>query len=259
MNRALRWAEEYAPAVLLLIAVVILWQVVVIIFKIPSYLVPLPTAVASSLVANWNLLIGNMWVTVEEILLGFAGGVAIGFALALLVVSSRVVGRMLSPLITVAQVVPKVAIAPIFLIWFGYGILSKIMITIAICFFPVILNSIKGFTTVDQDLLDLLKSLSASKTQVFLKAQLPNSIPYFMASLKISMTFAIIGAVVGEWIGASHGIGYVMLVASSDFQNPLLYAAIIVISVVGIILVGAVEVIESVLTKWKSSEVAVSV
>jgi NitT/TauT family transport system permease protein len=259
MNRALRWFEEYTPAVLLLIGVVGLWQGVVIIFKIPTFLVPLPTAVGAALVHNWSLLVGNLLVTIEEILIGFAGGVGIGFSLALLVVSSRIVGRMLSPLITVAQVIPKVAIAPIFLIWFGYGIESKIMITIAICFFPVILNSIKGFTTVDQDLLDLLKSLSASKTQVFLKAQLPNSLPYFMASLKISMTFAIIGAVVGEWIGASRGIGYVMLVASSDFQNPLLYAAIIVISAVGIILVGAVEAIEAVLTKWKSSEVVVSV
>lgn len=247
------------PPIILVAILIVLWQVVVIVFKIPNFLVPLPTAVGRALVTNWNMLIQNMYVTVQEILIGFVVGVAIGFALALLVVSSRLVGRMLSPLITVAQVIPKVALAPIFLIWFGYGMLSKIVITVVICFFPVVLNSIKGFTTVDQDLLDLLKSLAASRKQVFLKAQLPNSLPYFMAALKISMTFAIIGAVVGEWIGASHGIGYVMLVASSDFENPLLYAAIIVISVVGVILVAVVDLAESLLMKGKSNEVSVVV
>ena len=259
MNRVVRMLLDAVPPIVLIAILVVLWQTVVIVFKIPTYLVPLPTAVGQSLLTNWNMLLQNMYVTVQEILIGFVVGVAIGFALALLVVSSRLIGRMLSPLITVAQVIPKVALAPIFLIWFGYGMLSKIVITVVICFFPVVLNSIKGFTTVDQDLLDLLKSLAASKSQVFIKAQLPNSLPYFMAALKISMTFAIIGAVVGEWIGASHGIGYVMLVASSDFQNPLLYAAIIVISVVGIILVGVVDIAESLLMKWKSSEVSVVV
>lgn len=240
----------YVPAVAFVILLLFLWQEVVAIFNISSFLIPAPTAVGTALVSNWSLLWRNTVITLEEILLGFAGGVAIGLLLALLVVSSPVVGRMLSPLITIAQVIPKIALAPIFLIWFGYGILSKIIITIVISFFPVVLNSIKGFTTVDRDLLELLKTLSASRLQVFAKAQLPNSLPYFMAGLKVSITFAVIGAVVGEWIGADRGIGYVMLVASSNFSNGLLYAAIVMISIVGVVLVVALDEIESLIVKW---------
>lgn len=243
-------AFDYLPPVGFIFLLIILWQVFVQVFNIPSFIIASPTEVWTATVQNWGRLWYEMIFTVEEILLGFAGGVAIGLGLAVLVVSSKLLARILNPLITAAQVVPKVALAPVFLIWFGYGELSKIVIAVVICFFPVVLNSIKGFTTVDKDLIDLLHSLYASRTQIFLKAQLPNAMPYFMASVKIAMTFAVIGAVVGEWIGANVGIGYIMLVASSNFQNGLLYAAIILISVVGIILVLALEVADKFLVRW---------
>jgi len=251
MSNLTREVRTYSLSVGFIFIVLILWEVSTILFKIPQYILPSPIETINAFVAKWPALSVELVYTLEEILVGFAIGTIVAFGLAMAIASSPLLPKILYPVIVAVQVVPKIALAPVFLVWFGYGEVPITMITALICFFPVLVNSIKGLVSIDQPIADLMTSLSASRRQVFSKVQLPNCIPYLFASLKVAMTFAIIGAIVGEWIGgASHGVGYLMLVYSSNFDTAPLFAGILMITLVGVVLFGVTAAIEKFVAPW---------
>jgi NitT/TauT family transport system permease protein len=251
LSKLAREIRTYSLSVVFIFIVLILWQVSAILFKIPQYILPSPLETINAFVTKWPALSAELVYTLEEILVGFAIGTIVAFGLALIIASSPLLPKILYPVIVAVQVVPKIALAPVFLVWFGYGEVPITLITALICFFPVLVNSIKGLVSIDQPIADLMISLSASRRQVFSKVQLPNCIPYLFASLKVGMTFAIIGAIVGEWIGgASHGVGYLMLVYSSNFDTAPLFAGILMITLVGIVLFGVTAAIEKLVAPW---------
>ena len=250
----IRELRTYSLSVCFIVLVLILWQFFTTFFKVPQYLLPSPTATISALATKWPAFSTELIYTLEEIGIGFVLGTVVAFALAVFIASSPLLPKILYPVIVAVQVIPKIALAPVFLVWFGYGEVPITLITALICFFPVLVNSIKGLVTLDQSIVDLMSSLSATRRQVFLKVQLPNCIPYLFASLKVAMTFAIIGAIVGEWIGgSSHGVGYLMLVYSSNFDTAPLFAGILLITLVGIALFAITALFEKLAAPWAES------
>jgi NitT/TauT family transport system permease protein len=246
-----RELKTYALSVGFAVIILIFWEAFTISFKIPQYLLPSPSDIVASFIVKWPALSKELVYTLEEIIVGFAIGTIVAFVLAVVIASSPLLPKVLYPVIIAVQVVPKIALAPVFLVWFGYGEVPITLITALICFFPVLVNSIKGLVTLDQTIADLMSSLNASRRQVFTKVQLPNCIPYLFASLKIAMTFAIIGAIVGEWIGgSSHGVGYLMLVYSSNFDTSPLFAGILLITLVGIVLFAVTALFEKLAAPW---------
>lgn len=222
----------------------ILWEALVRLLHVPAYLLPAPSAIALSIWTFHHVLAIDAWYTTYEILLGFALGAGIGFALAVLVTFSRVLDRIVMPAAVLTQIVPKLAVAPLFVVWFGTGLAPKLAITALMAIFPVLLNCVAGLVTVDRRWRELFDSVCASRWQLFFKIQLPNSSPYVFAGLKVGMTLAVVGAIVGEWMGADHGLGNEMLIANSQLHTDLVFASLLVLSAIGLVLFGIIALIE---------------
>ncbi|RWQ08394.1 ABC transporter permease [Mesorhizobium sp.] len=242
--------SSWLPAAILLLVTIVLWEAVVRIFSISSFIVPAPSEIAKSLVAQWGTLMQATVVTAGEILFGFLVSVIVGIALALVIVRFDWLGRALYPLVVLFQNVPKVALAPIFILWFGYGLAPKIGLILVIAFFPVTLSMLAGMQSVDRSLLSLMNSIGASPTQILFRIRVPHSLPSLMAGTKIAATLSVIGAIVGEFAGASDGLGYVIQFASTQLDTPLVFAALLLVSVLGIAFYYAAEILERVVVPW---------
>ncbi|RVB76538.1 MULTISPECIES: ABC transporter permease [unclassified Mesorhizobium] len=242
--------SSWLPAAILLLVTIVLWEAVVRIFSISSFIVPAPSEIAKSLVAQWGTLMQATVVTAGEILFGFLVSVIVGIALALVIVRFDWLGRALYPLVVLFQNVPKVALAPIFILWFGYGLAPKIGLILVIAFFPVTLSMLAGMQSVDRSLLSLMNSVGASPTQILFRIRVPHSLPSLMAGTKIAATLSVIGAIVGEFAGASDGLGYVIQFASTQLDTPLVFAALLLVSVLGIAFYYAAEILERVVVPW---------
>ena len=242
--------RSWLPAVILLLATILVWEAAVRIFPISSFIVPAPSEVARSLVAQWDVLAQATVVTAGEILFGFLVSVVVGIALALVIVRFDWLGRALYPLVVLFQNVPKVALAPIFILWFGYGLAPKIGLILVIAFFPVTLSMLAGMQSVDRSLLSLMNSVGASRTQILFRIRVPHSLPNLMAGTKIAATLSVIGAIVGEFAGASDGLGYVIQFASTQLDTALVFAALLLVSVLGIAFYYATEILERIVVPW---------
>lgn len=238
---------------LTLVVLVVLWEIACRVFEVPSYLVPAPSAIASRLYEKRGLYLSHTWVTLYETLAGFALAVVIGVVAAALIVVIPAVRDVVMPLLLIAQLVPKVAIAPILLIWFGYGLLPKVLIAFLVAFFPIVVNVASGLAAVERELLDLGRSLEATRWQIFWKFRMPTALPELFSGMKIAITLAVIGAVIGEFVGGNLGLGYLILVANQDLDTPLAFAALLVLSVAGIVLYVLVELAERLLIPWSAS------
>ena len=217
---------SWLPAVILLLATIALWEAAVRICSISAFVIPAPSEIAQSLVAQWGTLMQATLVTAGEILFGFLVSVVVGIAIALVIVRFYDwLGRALYPLVVLFQNVPKVALAPIFILWFGYGLAPKIGLILVIAFFPVTLSMLAGMQSVDRSLLSLMNSVGASPTQILLRIRVPHSLPNLMAGTKIAATLSVIGAIVGEFVGASDGLGYVIRCFRSSVPRWSLRAA----------------------------------
>ncbi len=242
--------KHWLPAVILLLVTVALWEAAVRIFSISSFIIPAPTKIMQALVAQWGLLMHATVVTAGEILFGFLVSVGVGIALALVIVRFDWLGRALYPLVVLFQNVPKVALAPIFILWFGYGLIPKIGLILVIAFFPVTLSMLAGMQSVDNSLLALMNSVGAGPTQILLRIRVPHSLPSLMAGTKIAATLSVIGAIVGEFAGASDGLGYVIQFASTQLDTAQVFAALLLVSVLGIAFYYAAEILERVVVPW---------
>lgn len=231
------------------------WQFWVIAAHIRSFLLPTPAAITKELYHQWSpVLAKQTWVTLEETVFGFFGGCTIGFLLALAIAYSRVLERLLYPPIVASQAVPKIALAPLFVVWLGFGIAPKIVVTVLLVFFPIVVTSAQGLMSVDADLVELLGSVGASRWVIFRKVGLPNALPQVLAGMKIGITLAVVGAVVGEWVGANSGLGYLITYSQSQLETTLTFAAITILVVMGIVLFFAIDLLERLLVPWARAE-----
>jgi NitT/TauT family transport system permease protein len=230
--------QERLLSCLLLLAVLAAWYGLVQWRRLPPLVLPLPTAVARALVQNLldGFLWPHLWVTLSEIVLGFVGGSALGTGLGSLVALAPLVQRILNPYIIASQAMPKLALAPLFVIWCGFGIAPKALIAALIAFFPLFENTLTGLRAVDTETLDLFRMLGASRWQVFSKLLLPNAVPYLFAGLRVAIVLSVVGAVVGEYIGANKGLGALIMASQGMMDTTLMFAVFIVLTLVGIVL-----------------------
>jgi NitT/TauT family transport system permease protein len=234
-----------------LIGLLAAWEAFVRVTHQPAYLIPGPYTISRTVAdSSRSVLLPATWVTLREILLGFGLAIIVALPLATAVAHSKVASRSLYPLIIASQTIPVIAIAPILVIWFGFGATPKVLIAALISFFPITLNAIAGQNSVDSDSVNLMRSLSASRWAVFRKLTFPASLPYTLVGLKQAAVISVIGAVVGEWAGAEKGIGPVMLNANASFQTPLIFAAMVYLSAIGIALFGLVALAERLAVPW---------
>lgn len=236
--------------VLTLIAVGVFWQLLVDALHLPNYLVPAPTDVGRAILDHQRSLLLNSEVTLMETLAGFGLSVAIGVPLAVLIVSSRVAERILYPILVASQAVPKVALAPILLVGLGYGTLPKIVVALLIAFFPVVVNTVTGLASVDRETLKLMRSMGASSVQVFVKVRFPHAVPSMIAGFKVAIALAVVGAVVGEFVGSRTGLGYYMLAATGNFDTPLVFACVVLLTIMGVVLFYTIGFAERFLGRW---------
>jgi len=227
------------------------WEASVHLFEIPPYVLPGPLQILKVMWQRMDLLAAHGLVTLTEIGLGFWVALVVGFTLAVLIHSSRILERAFLPLIISSQTIPVFAIAPLLILWFGYGIGSKVVMTAIIVFFPIVINTVEGLKAADPDTLALLKILEATPGQVFLKVRIPQSLPFVFSGIKIGVAVSVIGAVIGEWVGAREGLGYLMIHANAQLQVELVFASIFWLSILGTGLYGIVVVIERLLVPWR--------
>ncbi len=237
--------------VALLVVLGLCWEALVHFFKIPVYMLPGPWKILKVMWQRMDLLAFHALVTLIEIGLGFLAALVLGLTLAILIHSSRILERAFLPLIISSQTVPVFAIAPLLILWFGYGIGSKVVMTAIIVFFPIVINTVEGLKAADPDTLALLKILEATPWQVFFKVRVPQALPFVFSGVKIGVAVSVIGAVIGEWVGAREGLGYLMIHANAQLQVGLVFASIFWLSLIGIGLYGIVMVMERVLVPWR--------
>ena len=239
-----------APA-LVLLAVAAIWEGAVRVFDIKPYILPAPSAIVHRLVTDWEILIPNLLVTVSEMLLGFALASVVALSLGILIASSRMFRRSVFPLVIASQTVPVIAIAPVLVIWFGYDIVPRVLVTALIAFFPLTVNTVTGFRAVDPELVRFFRSLNASRLQIFRKLTLPSALPYIFAGLKVAATLSVIGATVGEWVGADRGLGQQIVTDTAQLQTTRVFSAILLLSLSGIVLFLGVACVEWVSLPWR--------
>jgi len=230
---------------------IVLWEVLVRLTGTPEYRLPAPTAVFGEFVDSWDILLGHTAVTLAETLLGFVSGTIVAIGFAMMVDYSNLVERIFMPFAVLSQTIPLVALAPLLAIWFGFGMLPKIILVILVVFFPVAVSLAQGFRSVDRDLLEMMEGIDANKRQIFFKLKVPNAAPYFFSGLRISAAYAVMGAVISEWTGASKGLGIFMTRAMSSFRTAALFADIIIISILSILLFKLIGYIERKTIKWQ--------
>jgi NitT/TauT family transport system permease protein len=242
--------SRFMPAFALFFGVVVVWEAASRIFKLPAFVLPPPSAIVGVLVARQRDLGYAAWITAQEIASGvLLSGVA-GAAVALIIARFATFGRALYPLVVLFQNVPKVALAPLFILWFGFDLAPKVVLIVVIAFFPVAINMLVGLQTVDANLIALMRSVGATRNEILWRIQIPNSLPYLMAGLKVAITLAVIGAIVGEFAGAQAGLGYMIQFASTQMQTSLVFAALVEVSVLGMLFYYAIEWIERRYIDW---------
>ncbi|MCR4268128.1 ABC transporter permease [Nitratireductor sp. ZSWI3] len=251
--RELLPSSRIVAPIAVLAAILLVWQTGVRYFDVKPFIAPAPTDVLAVLVSDYPLLLRNFWPTLSEALLGFAVGNIIAVLIAVAFVHNRAVEKAFFPVAVFVNTIPILAIAPILVLIFGNGMTAKVVIAALICFFPTLVNMVKGLQSVGKDALDLAQILSATKNEVFWKIRLPASLPYLFAALKIAATTSVIGAIVGEWIGADVGLGALIIDATFNFRSPLLYATVFVSSGLAVLLFLMVTLLERRLVYWTAN------
>ena len=244
-----RVLHNWIPPILMFILFLVLWEVLCKYFNIKEYIIPAPSKVGTIIISQFGSLIKDTGITMVEAVLGFLLANILSIIIAVGFCHSRWFERSFYPYTIALKSVPVIAIAPLLVLWFGYGLLSKVIMAAIISFFPLVVNATLGLKSVDSEALDLMKSLSASRMQILLKLRFPNALPYMFSALKISSALSVVGAIVGELTGAKEGIGFAILISSYNVDTPMLFAAIIAASLAGILFFALVALIENIIFK----------
>ncbi len=257
----MRWLWTYAaPATVILLLLggwelAARWDLISNALSIEDFLVPAPSDVAESLWRDRSLLADDSWVTMREVVLGFACALASGLAFALVLHLSDTLRRAFYPLLIASQTIPPVAIAPILVVWFGFGLGPKVLLIALVCFFPVTVNTLDGLRSVDPQLITMMRTLGAGRAQILGRVELPSALPFFFSGTKIAIAVAVIAAVFAEWVGAESGLGHQIFVAESQLLTARMFAAITLLGVMAIVLFGLVALIERRVVRWDRGEV----
>lgn len=248
--RARRWA---IPS-LTTLAILVVWELVVDMGLVPNFLLPSPVQVVQAFARDLRLLAMHSLVTLEEAALGLVLGCALGFVFAVLMDRFEGLHLALDPLLTISQTVPTVAIAPLLVLWLGYGLMPKVVLVILTTFFPVAVSLLSGFQSVDPDMIDLMRTMQASPAQIFWQVKLPAAADQFFSGLRISATYAIVGAVIAEWLGGFSGLGVYMTRVRKSFSYDRMFAVIVLISALSLGLMALVDALQSICMPWKRAE-----
>ena len=224
---------------------------VVLVFNLPHYILPSPVQVLLTIVQTWDILLLHTARTALEVLVGLTLAMITGLGLAVCIVSSLTLRRALYPLVIASQTIPVIAIAPLLIVWFGYDLLPKVIMTTLIAFFPIVVNSVDGLEMTDPDLIDLMRLLRAGWWQSLWKIRFPGALPFIFSGMKVAAAVSVIGAVVGEWVGADEGLGFLMIRANAQLRTDLIFASIVVLSTMGILLFLGVCVLERISMPWE--------
>jgi len=248
-----KWAsiKSNLPAAALLAVAVSVWELIARILDVPEYILPAPSAIILSLAGNYLLLIDHARVTLTAVLAGLTLAVIIAMLLAIAMNRWKPLKNALYPVLVISQAIPIFALAPIMLIWFGVGLLPKILIVGLVCFFPLAVNLVEGFGQVDPEAIDLMQTMQANRWMIMHSVQLPSALPYFFTGLKIAATYSVLGAVIGEWLGARAGLGIYMLRAMNSFRTSDVFASIFVVVVLSLALFKLVEACGWLAMPWK--------
>ena len=246
----LRKLAGYGPAIILLITLLALWQVYVQVSQVSPLFLPSPTAIIAALVQNWPIIYDNTVQTLLETVLGILLATAFGLAMAILLDVSSWMRRTIYPLLVTSQTIPMIALAPLLLIWIGYDIRSKLIVVIIYCFFPIAVAVADGLASVEPELINLLRSMRATRWQILWMVRLPAAMPSFFSGLRIAATYSVVGAIFGEYVGAEKGLGIYMQRASNTFATAQGFAAIVVTAVLSLLLFGLVSLIERIALPW---------
>jgi NitT/TauT family transport system permease protein len=247
---ALSLIASRATTPLIYLLLLILWETCTRIFKVPGWILPAPSAIMAAAIDWAPDLFYNSYVTLRETVLGFALALVISVPLAVIIAFTVTLRRLVYPILLGLQSVPKVALAPLVILWLGIGSWPKIVIVILVCFFPILVNVVAGFEAVPKAMLDLMHSLRASQSAIFRRLRVPIATPYLFTGCKIAITFAVIGAVISEFVAAQEGLGYLILISTAQSQTPLAFAAIIVLTVMSVVLFYAIELLEKRFVTW---------
>lgn len=256
MSGARRAFADLGVALAALLVIAVALETWVRAFDVPGYLVPAPSAVAARFASDWPDLAGEAIVTILEAAAGFAVGTAVAFAIAAAMVRSRLLERTLFPLAILVKLTPIVAVAPLFTLWFGFGSAPKVAIAALITFFPMVVNAFVGLRSADPQEVAFLETLGATRTEIFRLLRVPTALPYLFSGARISLNLALIGAVIGEWMGADHGLGRVILVANANLDLATLFAAVLLLAAMGIAANALVGAIERRVLHWHPAELA---
>jgi putative hydroxymethylpyrimidine transport system permease protein len=247
-RRAGRWRG--APALLLAVAGVGLWEAAIRLFRVPDYLLPAPSAIVADFGADGRLLLDNALVTLEEMALGLALAVAAGLILAVALHLSGTLRRAVYPLLIGSQTVPVVVLAPILVILLGFDLAPKLAIVALVCFFPIVVNTVDGLRSVDPELVRMMRTLDGSRWAILRRVELPWALPMAFSGMRVAATYAAIGAVFGEWAGSSAGLGYLMLQATPNLDTPRIFAAIVILTALSLALFLLIRALERLLVPW---------
>jgi ABC-type nitrate/sulfonate/bicarbonate transport system permease component len=257
-----RMVRRLLPPALVVLVLIGLWQaaarwdLIANALQIEPFLVPAPTDIAEALWDDRELLADNAWVTIQEVALGFALAAVCGFAFALALHLSDVLRRSFYPLLVASQTVPVIAIAPILVVWLGFGIGPKLVIIALVCFFPITVNTLDGLRSVDPEMPRMMRTLDASRAQTLRRVEIPSALPFLLSGAKIAAVVSVIGAVFGEWSGADEGLGHLILVAQGQVQTALVFAAVFVLSLIALALFGALSLLERRVAWWRPATAA---
>ncbi|MFF2016975.1 ABC transporter permease [Paenibacillus sp. NPDC058177] len=253
-SKTRRALSSSAPPTVAFIGFFLVWEALVRLIGLNALTLPAPSSVLAELFGHLSFYLPHAWTTLYEAIGGFLLGSVLALTGGIIMAHSRLIERSLLPLAVLANVTPISAIAPLLMIWFGFGALPKVLIAAIVTFFPMLVNSITGFRSVDANNYEYMKSLHASKMEIFLKLRLPNSLPYLFSAARTCVSLSVMGAVVGEWSGSTEGLGNLVMLSSNNMQMNQVFASILLLALMGIILTNLVRLVERRVLSWHSSE-----
>lgn len=248
------WIQNYGYSIGSVAFFILLWELIVWITGVRPYLLPSPSLVVVDLVKHAQEIFGYSIITGYEILLGYFLSILVGIPIGLMIYYSKFLERTIYPFLVASQTVPKVAIAPLLVIWFGWGIWPKIIVAFLIAFFPIVIDTVVGLKATQPEMIYLVRSMGATRMQIFWKISLPNALPNIFGALKVAITLAVVGAVIGEFVASDQGLGYLLVVSQGYLDTPMMFAGIVALSALGIIFFSIIEIMEKIFIPWRNEE-----
>jgi NitT/TauT family transport system permease protein len=248
------WMRRRVGALLVFAALFLLWEFAVHLFGIKEYLLPPPSKVWTEFLKRYAIVMPSAWVTLQEIVAGYLLAIVVSIPLALAVAYSRFMEQAVYPVIVFLQIIPKIAIAPLFIIWFGFGFTPKLLLVFLLSFFPIVVSSLAGFKSADRDVMDFARTTGASSWRLFFKIRLPQALPQIFTGLKVGAALAATAAVVAEFVASDKGLGYLLLQYNGNIDTPMVFATIVLLSLLGLAVYYVVEIIERLAIPWHVSQ-----